>query len=98
MLNRVHKALSCTRPNQRENRNSLAAYIRSVGFKVFPCFSYFKNNIPYFMLSNFVTCSKCVFKVRSYYDGLKITMFNLSDLNRKHDRITLKRRKVKKEL
>ena len=50
------------------------------------------------MLSGFVTCFKCVFKVRNYCDGLRVTMFNLSDFNRKYDRITLKRRKVKKKL
>ena len=94
----MHKALFRICFNQRENRNSLTAYIRSVGFKVFPCFNYFKNNIPYFMLSGFVTCFKYVSKVRNYYDGLKITISNLSDFNYKHNRITLKRRKTKKKL
>ena len=50
------------------------------------------------MLSGFVTCFKYIFKVRNYYDGLKIVMFNLSDLNRKHDRIILKCRKAEKKL
>ena len=50
------------------------------------------------MLSGFVTYFRYVSKVRNYYDDLKVTIFNLSDFNRKYDRIILKRRKVKKEL
>ena len=50
------------------------------------------------MLFNFVICFKYVSKVRSYCNSLEVTMFNLSDFNRKYDRIILKRYKVKKKL